>query len=104
MATVEEIPLRPEAQNMTIQLGAATYAVRFGWGDSPEGGWFMDIADVNGKALINGLPLTAGENILQQFDHLGISGEIRVETDANDLVEPTYDNLGSNGKVLFITP
>jgi hypothetical protein len=104
MATVQEFPLRAEAQNMTIQLGTSTYAIRFGWGDSPEGGWFIDIADVNGNALINGLTLTAGENILQQFDYLGIGGEIRVETDGNDLIEPTYANLGSNGKVLFITP
>lgn len=102
--TTYEFPLRPEAQQMTVQLGASTYSVRFGWADSPAGGWFIDIADVNGDALINGLPLTAGENVLQQFDYLGIGGEIRVETDGNDLIEPTYANLGSNGKVLFITP
>lgn len=104
MATVQEFPLRPEAQKMTIQLGTSTYSVRFGWADSPEGGWFIDIGDVNGNALINGLPLTAGENILQQFDYLGIGGEIRVATDVDELREPTYDNLGSNGKVFFITP
>lgn len=104
MATTQEFPLRPEAQQMTIQLGEASYSVRFGWADRPEGGWFLDIGDVNGNTLINGLPLTAGDNVLQQFDYLGIGGEIRVETDGNDLVEPTYANLGSNGKVLFITP
>ena len=89
---------------MTIQLGTSTYAVRFGWGDTPDGGWFIDIADIDGNPIIQGLPLTAGEDALQQFSYLNIGGEIRVETDGNALIEPTYDNLGSNGKVLFVTP
>lgn len=102
--TTLEFPLRPEAQEMTIQLGETSYVVRFGWGNSPDGGWFIDITALDGTPLLLGLPLTAGENVLQQFDYLGIPGEIRVQTDGDDLVEPTYANLGSNGKVLFITP
>lgn len=104
MAAVQEFPLRPEAQRMTIALGEIEYQFRFGWADSTEGGWFIDIADATGNALINGLPLTAGEDVLQQFAYLNIGGEIRIETDGNVLFEPTYDNLGSNGKVFFITP
>jgi len=102
--TIYEFPLRPEAQQMSITLGDVEYQVRFGWADTADGGWFIDIADLNGAPLLRGLPLTAGENILQQFDYLGFPGEIRVQTDGDDLVEPTYANLGSNGKVLFITP
>ena len=104
MATTYEFPLRPEAQQFRVQLGGADYVVRFGWGDTTEGGWFIDIADADDAPIVRGLALTAGENVLQQFDYLGIAGEIRVQTDGDDLVEPTYANLGSNGKVLFITP
>lgn len=104
MATTYEFPLRPEAQQIRIQLGQVEYLVRFGWGDTVDGGWFIDISDAEAVPILRGLPLTAGENVLQQFDYLGIPGEIRVQTDANDLVEPTYANLGSNGKVIFITP
>ncbi len=104
MATTWEFPLLPQPQQMQIQLGAVEYIVRFGWCDSPESGWFIDIADVNGNAILQGLALTAGENVLQQFEYLGIPGEIRVQTDGDELVEPTFDNLGSNGKVLFVTP
>lgn len=64
----------------------------------------MDLSTYEGVPLIQGLPLTAGEDVVQQFAYLNIGGEIRVETDGNVLFEPTYDNLGSNGKVLFITP
>ncbi|WP_038367831.1 hypothetical protein [Bosea sp. UNC402CLCol] len=104
MATVYEFPLLPQAQQMSITLGTVEYQVRFGWCDTPDGGWFIDIADIDGNPLVQGLPLTAGENVLQQFDYLGFPGEIRVMTDSSELVEPTYANLGTNGKVLFISP
>lgn len=104
MPKVQEFPLRPEAQQMTIELASVLYTVRFGWCDTPDGGWFMDLGTYEGAPLIQGLPLTAGEDVLQQFAYLGIGGEIRVETDGNSLVEPTYGDLGSNGKVLFIAP
>ncbi|MGO4738655.1 hypothetical protein AB4099_19055 [Bosea sp. 2KB_26] len=104
MATIYEFPLLPEAQQMSITLGTVEYVVRFGWADTADGGWFIDMSLTDGTPLLRSLPLTAGENVLQQFDYLGFPGEIRVQTDGNDLVEPTYANLGSNGKVLFITP
>jgi len=101
--TTWAFPLLPQAQEMQIQLGAVEYTVRFGWGATTDGGWFIDLSDVDGNPILMGLPLTAGENVLQQFDYLGIPGEIRVQTDGNVLVEPTYANLGSNGQVLFIS-
>lgn len=104
MVIVEEFPLRPEAQQIQITLGGIEYTVRFGWGDTADGGWFIDVTDIDGAPLLRGLPLTAGEDVLQQVAYLGIAGEIRVQTDGDDLVEPTYANLGANGKVLFITP
>jgi len=104
MATVYEFPLRPEAQEMQITLATVEYSVRFSFCDTPDGGWFIDISSVDGVPLVRGIPLTAGEDVLQQFAYLNFPGEIRVETDDDDLVEPTYDNLGTNGRVLFITP
>lgn len=104
MATVEEFPLTADPQKVAIKLVGATYRFRFGWAATEGGGWFIDIADIDGNPLINGLPLTAGEDVLQQIEYLGIPGEIRVVTDGSDLIEPTFENLGTNGKVLFISP
>jgi len=103
MATFE-FPLSPMAQKMTITLGEIEYQMRFAWADSPEGGWFIDIATSTGAPLVAGLPLTAGENVLQQFDYLGFAGTITVATDNDTLVEPTFENLGTNGKAYFTTP
>lgn len=101
---VFEFPLSPSAQQMTVPIGDQEFTFRFAWADSPDGGWFMDISTVDGTPLARGLPLTAGENVLQQFDYLGIPGAIYVQTDADQFVEPTYDNFGLNGRVLLVTP
>lgn len=105
MATVQEFPLIPaSAQEMTITLGNKEYTIRFAWCDSPEGGWFMDLYDLQLNPMIRGIPLTAGENVLQQFDYLEMPGEIRVQVDENPLLEPSFENFGIAGKVVFVTP
>lgn len=103
MATFE-FPLSPNAQQMTVPIGDRELTFRFAWSDSPDGGWFVDISTLDGAPLVRGLPLTAGENVLQQFGYLGIGGAIYVQTDADPFVEPTYDNLGLNGRVFLVTP
>lgn len=103
MATFE-FPLSPSAQQMSVPIGDQELTFRFAWADSPDGGWFMDILRLDGSPLARGLPLTAGENVLQQFDYLGIPGAIYVQTDNDPLAEPTYDNLGLNGRVFFVMP
>lgn len=101
MATLE-FPLGPVAQRMEITLGSTEYTLRFFWCDSPEGGWTVDVYSIDETPLVQGLPLTAGEDVLQQLGYLGITGEIRVATDDDVTVEPTFSNLGSNGRVYFI--
>jgi hypothetical protein len=101
---VFEFPLSPSAQQMTVPIGARELTFRFAWSDSPAGGWFVDISSIDGTPLVRGLPLTAGENVLQQFNYLGIGGAIHVQTDVDPLVEPTYDNLGLNGRVFLVMP
>lgn len=99
-----EFPLSPNAQQMTVPIGDRELTFRFAWSDSSDGGWFVDISSLDGASLVRGLPLTAGENVLQQFAYLGIGGAIYVQTDADPLIEPTYDNLGLNGRVFLVTP
>lgn len=99
-----EFPLGPVAQQMAITLSETEYTIRFFWCASPEGGWTIDIVSIDNVPLVQGLPLTAGESVVQQLEYLGIVGEIRVATDDDELVEPTFSNLGSNGRVYYIEP
>lgn len=100
---IQEFPLSPEAQRMQITLGTVEYGIRFYWCASLYPGWNIDIYALDGASLARGIPLTAGEDVLQQLGYLGFEGQIRVATDDDVLVEPTYENLGTNGRVYFLT-
>lgn len=103
--TVYDFPLRADVgpQKMSITLGTVEYKIRFYYANVPDGGWFMDVRDLSDDPLVLGLALTAGENVVQQFDYLGFEGGIGVCVDFDYTLEPTYDNFGKNGKVQFIT-
>ena len=64
----------------------------------------MTIADADGKTLAAGVMITSGEDILQQFAYLGISGEIYAATDGDADVVPTFDNLGVGGQLFYVSP
>lgn len=102
VTVVQEFPLSPESQQMQITLGTTEYTIRFYWCASIYPGWMIDLSSLDGTPLARGIPLTAGEDVLQQLGYLGFEGQIRVATDEDPLVEPTYENLGTNGAVYFI--
>ena len=100
----QDFPLLPaSAQEMQITLGSREYTVRFYFIDTSEGGWMMDLYDLEQLPLARGLPLVAGENVLQQHAYLGVEGEIRVQVDEDVLAEPSFSNFGTTGRVVFVT-
>ncbi len=70
----------------------------------PEGGWVLDIADVDGNPIAFGLPLVTGHDLLGQYAYLGIAGELVVQSDADIYAPPTFDNLGTESHLYFVTP
>lgn len=95
-----EIPLNTVNQAFNVQLAGINYRFRLVWRDVAEF-WALDIGYPDGTALINGLPLTLGNNILKQHQHL-IKGVMFVVTDDNS--EPTYSNLGTRTHLFWIPP
>jgi len=89
-----EIPLRPEAQIVSVQLGATIYILRLIWVDNPEAGWLLDISNADGEALLTGVPLVAGADLLEQYPDLGFGGKLFCGSDGDLLTPPRYDNLG----------
>lgn len=104
MASIYEIPLRKGPQKFSVQLGANEYQASLAYAAAPDGGWNMTIADADGKTLAAGVMITSGEDILQQFAYLGISGEIYAATDGDADVVPTFDNLGVGGQLFYVSP
>lgn len=100
---VFEIPLSPQAQQFDIQLGQATYHLTVSWNDAPTGGWVLDIADSNDVPIVSGIPLVTGVNLLEQYDYLEFPGSLEVQTDYDLNAVPTFQNLGVQSHLYFLT-
>ena len=93
MGTVYQIPLQPQPQQISVQLGANAYQMRFVFRD--PFGWFMDIADVSNTPLVSGIPLVTGADLLAQYRYLEFGFALVVQSDGEDPdLPPTFLNLG----------
>lgn len=101
-AFVFEIPLNPRAQTFIISLAGVEYRLTIVW-NAASATWVMDIADAAAKALIQGIPLVTGSNLIEQFDYLKLGGSLQSFTDYAPDSPPTYDNLGTAGHLYYVT-
>ncbi|MDE2403044.1 MAG: hypothetical protein KGL90_15415 [Burkholderiales bacterium] len=98
MTSLFLIPTQPGAQSVTVPLAGVSYRLRLWWCESATPAWLLDIATENGAALVRGLPLLPGADILAQHKHLGIGGGLYMASDG----APTYDSLGTSSKLYFL--
>lgn len=98
------IPLQGFPQTFQVALNAVNYILTVKWNDSVDAGWQMDItnADTN-ENLVGSVPLVTGVNCISGLDYLGIGGLFVVETDGNPDAVPTFENLGVNSNLFFLT-
>jgi hypothetical protein len=103
MSTPYEVPLIPsQPQKLTISLAGVFYQLTVKW-CQPAAAWILDIADALGNALVRGIPLITGTDLLAPYAYLGIGGHLVVQTDHDTLAVPTFDNLGDTGHLYFVT-
>lgn len=103
MANFFEIPLSATPQLFTVQLSGIDYNILLSYRDVDEGGWFIDIADINGSPIVNGIPLVTGTNLLEQYAHLGFAGRMWVQTINDPDAPPTFLNLGTEAFLYWVT-
>ncbi len=103
--SIYQIPLTPgQPQTFPISLGGTTYTLTFRYRNTIEGGWILDIADASNNPLVNGIPLVTGANLLEQYSHLGFQGGLYVQTTTDPDAVPTFDNLGADAQLYWVTP
>ncbi len=100
---VLNIPFDPVAQKFGIALNGTNYNLRSVWNDVSQC-WIVDIADSDDIALVSGVAIVTGDDLLAQFEYLGIGGGLIATTDAVTDEVPTYANLGTSGHVYFVVP
>lgn len=96
-----EIPLSSTAQQFNIALGGRQYLMLLQWRDTDMGGWFLDISTSAGVAILLGVPLVTGADLLAQYPDKGFGGVLRVTTDGDPDAVPTYSNIGTQSHVYF---
>lgn len=72
------------------------------WNDAASV-WMLDIFDdISSMPLVLSVPLIPGEDLLGQYGHVGIPGQLRVLVDAAPFAAPDLANLGSAGNLYYV--
>jgi predicted Zn-dependent protease with MMP-like domain len=103
MASYFSIPLQAQPQTFTINLSGTTYTFVLNYRNTTMGGWVLDINDVNNNPIVQGLPLITGANLLAKYTYLGFTGALWVQTADNPDAVPTFQNLGTDGLLYYVT-
>lgn len=101
-STVFEIPLQaatPQQLNVSLNGVQYQFTVRY---NSQNNAWTLDIADSSGDAILMGIPMITGADLLAQYKYLGIGGQLICQTDNDITAVPTFTNLGQTSHLYFI--
>lgn len=99
--TPYEIPLSPEPQRFSIELGGVQRQMRFYWCKDAQC-WCFDLLDSKGVSILLGVPVVTGTDLLGQYAYLSLGGSIVVQTDHDPDAVPNFNNLGTSGRVYFV--
>jgi hypothetical protein len=103
MTTIYGIPLQAQPQTFTITLSGVAYTFVLNYRNTVGGGWVLDIYNSSNVPIIQGLPLITGANLLAQYAYLGFVGALWVQTADNPDAVPTFQNLGTDGLLYYVT-
>lgn len=101
-ATVFEIPLQAATpQQLTVSLNGVQYQLTVRY-NSQNNAWTLDIAGNSGNAILLGIPMITGADLLEQYKYLGFGGQLICQTDNDIEAVPTFNNLGQTSHLYFI--
>lgn len=99
------IPLTNTPVTFQINLAGTNYLMTVKWNNMPDAGWQFDMtnADTN-TPLFYGQPFVTGADLLAGLGYLGIAGSLLVVTQGAPDAVPTFNNLGVQSNLYFLTP
>jgi hypothetical protein len=115
MAVIYKIPLTntPQSFELRLPLKTRTFAdkkfidvvFRYKWFDEMKA-WAFSIITIgvglNFPLIIN-MPLVSGQDLLEQYQYVGIDGQMIVFTSGAEGEPPTLENLGAESNLYFIS-
>src|SRR5580700_1111607 len=103
MASYFQVPLQAAPQTFPVTLAGIQYTLTLQFRNTVEGGWILDIGVSNNNPIVQGIPLVTGADLLAQYSHLGFKGALWVQTTNDPDEVPTFENLGTDGLLWFVT-
>ncbi len=100
-ATPYSLPLKPTNQTLSVMMGGVQRQVTMRW-NQMNAAWTCDIANASGGAVISGLPVVTGCDLLAPYAHLNLGGQLIAQTTNNANAVPTLANLGATGNLYFL--
>jgi len=97
-----KIPLLNTSQRSQITLSGVEYIFINRW-SSGMGLWTFSLLSIDEEILINDMPLVTGTDLLEQWGYLKIPGSLICYTAGNQGEPPTFENLGGNANLYYIT-
>ena len=98
-----EIPLQPTNQNIRISILNVNYIIRTYYCDIENGGWVIDISDSSGNAILHGIPLVTGADLLGQYEYLGLGFGLMFASDGDIDAVSGFNDLGVSGHLYVVT-
>lgn len=102
--SIFQVPLIAAPQKFQVTLGGSNYILTALYRNVDGGGWTIDLADTAGNPILQGIPLVTGVDLLAQYDYLNFGGSLWVQTTSDPDAVPTFENLGTDGILYWVTP
>lgn len=97
---ISEIPLSPENQKFSIAIAGSTFQMSVIWRAEF---WCLDLMDSSGAAIVTGMPMITGYDLLMQYRHLNLGFSLYVICDVEGQENPTQYDLGSTSHLYVVT-
>lgn len=97
-----KLPLKNTPQRFAIELAGKQLIMETKWNEE-QPAWELNVYDgVTQEPLITSMPLVTGANLLEQFAHKGIPGQLIAYTEGDEFAPPTLDNLGVEAELYYL--
>ena len=94
------IPLRPSAESFDVTIAKRRIRMVTRYYAHADAGWTLDILEPDGSAIVLGIPIVTGDDLLRGYKHL-IAGSMYYVGKADVLTPPAWGTLGVDGELVY---
>ena len=100
MKNAVTIPLSTVPQGFDIVLSGRRVRIVTRYFAAQDAGWTLDITEPDGSAIVTGVPIVTGDDLLRGYKHL-IAGSMYYVGNADVLTPPAWGTLGVDGELIY---